>query len=280
MSDPYEYQQVQARQGPSEPWMVHLLLGGARLPDRAAVHGALGAHGRVAPMDGTGLSVSWTDHRSDVDGRLIPVAHSVEPGALDPASLATALPQAWNWPEAREAVRRVTSGLWIVDGFAGALPRASRLALLGHTVRCLVERTDCLAIYWRSSDRLVEPSRFLASRPGLGLVAAAAVNVRMYSPEGIVPEETVMDTLGMAAFGLPDLQCHFAGLDTDRVAARLFGYATYLFDRGDVLDDGDLLEGSGPEGAWTTRRERALFPPERAVVDLDPGPMFNARDAD
>ena len=43
------------------------------------------------------------------------------------------------------------------------------------------------------------------------------LNVRVFKV-GDNPGEMLMDTLGLAAIGLPDLQCHFRDLDLNEVA--------------------------------------------------------------
>jgi hypothetical protein len=70
--------------------------------------------------------------------------------------------------------------------------------------------------------------------------------------------------------GLPDLQCHFVGLDPQALAETLMNAALYLLGRGDVIADGDTL--AGPQGQpWPCRHAAALAPPDRDVLDVNPG---------
>ena len=79
-----------------------------------------------------------------------------------------------------------------------------------------------------------------------------------------------MDTLGLHVLGLPDLQCHFTGLDPNGIARILHNTAAYIYEHGDVIDDGHTI--SGPDGeAWRCQHEDTLVPPHRLVLDLDPG---------
>jgi hypothetical protein len=86
----------------------------------------------------------------------------------------------------------------------------------------------------------------------------------------------IMDTLGLAALGLPDLQCHFRTLVPGEVAAVLHNTAYYLFEHGDVIDDGHTVAGIEPESRWTCQHEKSLLKPSRIVLDLNPGPPFAA----
>jgi hypothetical protein len=88
----------------------------------------------------------------------------------------------------------------------------------------------------------------------------------------------VVDTVGLAPLGLPDVQCHFSGLDPAEVAALVDETARYLYVEGDVIDDGDTIEGLA--GApWVCRHEAALVDPPRDVVDLAPPPPHSVRRA-
>jgi hypothetical protein len=55
------------------------------------------------------------------------------------------------------------------------------------------------------------------------------------------------------------------------VAGILYTYAAYVFERGDVLADGNTVEGVIPGTKWRCCHEAALVGPERVVVDLHPG---------
>ena len=60
------------------------------------------------------------------------------------------------------------------------------------------------------------------------------------------------------------------------LAAVLHATASYLFEAGDVIADGDTI--SGPEGDehWRCRHEDALVGPRRQVLDVDPGEPYAA----
>jgi hypothetical protein len=130
----------------------------------------------------------------------------------------------------------------------------------------LVDQAPPRAIHWWPAQRIVEPDAFLRDVAVDPFAFSTAVNVRNFAIADR-DDESVMDTMGLATLGLPDIQVHFRGRDLDDMAGRIHGTARYLFDRGDVIEDGQTV---GVE-RWVARHEVALIDPEREVLDLDTG---------
>ena len=79
-----------------------------------------------------------------------------------------------------------------------------------------------------------------------------------------------MDTLGLAPFALPDFQIRYSDLRPPEVAAQLFNLALYLFQNGDVIEDGHTVEGVPTSAIWRCRRGLSAVEPERVVIELSP----------
>jgi hypothetical protein len=137
------------------------------------------------------------------------------------------------------------------------------------TVLAVCQVTGPAAAWWPTAGQLLPPPS-PASPPLMGLL-----NVRLFRVEGS-PSDVVMDTLGLQVFGLPDLQCHCHGIELPRLATYLRNAASYVFERGDVIHDGDTIEGIEPGEKWRCLQEEALIPPDRLVIDLNPGDGFAA----
>jgi hypothetical protein len=194
--------------------------------------------------------------------------------AVSPADigdLGPSLNQSWDWPLARDVASRARHALVVHDMVTLGLERKARLDVYDRFLRVVLQATRPLAMHWLASERVVDPEAYLETRDGVERLAKGYVNVRLFRVEGRSPGECVMDTLGLASFALPDLQCHYAGLDPRAVAGVLFNYAGYVFDNGDVLQDDNTVEGAVPGSKWRCRHETALVGPERMVVDLHPG---------
>lgn len=187
------------------------------------------------------------------------------------ADYATAVQQSWHWRESEQTLQECTHSLLLVDMMASGLEPKTRLELFTGALRAVLETAPCDAIYFRASDKLVEPGAYLAAIEE-GARLYGAMNVRFYNVEGTGSErhEALMDTVGLAALGIPDVQCHFYDLNPDEVADMLANIGYYLFNQGDVISDGETI-GFTEDMRWRCEHQYALATPQRVVIDLDPG---------
>jgi hypothetical protein len=191
---------------------------------------------------------------------------------------AAELGQTWDWPGAEEAIERCKPYVVLTEMMARELDPRTRLQLFQTVLLAFVELTKPAAILWTPACKFVEPAAFLRATgdEDPSALTFIALNVRMFRVENHNPGDTVMDTCGLASFGLPDLQVHFNGLDPQHVARHLFNTALYVFQNGDVIADGHTVDGVEPGQKWTCRHELAVVGPEREVVDMNPGPPHAA----
>lgn len=197
---------------------------------------------------------------------------------LDAQVLEPALQQSWDWPEVRVASDRHHCTLLVTDLMSSGLDYKRRLGLFTRVVQSVVEVVSCLAIHWRRSQRLVDPAVYLASLRDAddNSPIFPAVNVRFFTIENEAPGEMLMDTLGLTALGIPDLQCHFLGLDPKEIAQMLYNSALYLYENGDVINDNETIQGLSERQRWVCRHEDSLIAPERIVLDVNPGRPYAA----
>ncbi|MGE0435028.1 MAG: DUF4261 domain-containing protein [Planctomycetota bacterium] len=304
------YHDEQGAHGRAVPYMVSVLLEDRRPLDPPAVMAAL-AHrlGPCTPMPadaGSTIAREIITHmkpagRDAIDGPDAPAVmavslelpnapdHVLPPGLLllahphtdDFNSLRHAVSQTWDWPDAGAVVNRHTACVTLVVVAPPGLPRPALLEVAAGGVRALLDCLPVTAIHWLPAQRVIEPAPWRDAADNGAVLDAGAINVRLFHLEGGRPDETVMDTMGLAAFGLPDLQCHFVRLDPNAVGQLLYDYAAYVFHNGPVIGDGDSLQGvparDGSATRWVCRHEPSLINPTRAVLDLIPGdasPMF------
>lgn len=261
---------------PNAPYVVQLLFATPPALDRDAwkkrVARQLGADQAAETIeDGERYVVSLPGLVSSLPEGDVAAQVTLSQGEIfEPELVGEALSQTWDWPEAQEQVAASTTAVVVSDLLAGGLDRNDRLRLIHAMVNAVMDQAMPLAIHWIPSQRIVEPAFYHQSLHHGGGVADAVANVRLYRISDGVEGETVMDTLGLAPFGLPDLQIHFTGLRPEELAPLLLSYAEYLFDKGDVLTEDAMIRGIDEKHEWVLMRERALAPPLRNVVNIHP----------
>jgi hypothetical protein len=180
--------------------------------------------------------------------------------------------QTWDWPGADEALDRCRAAALVSEMFADGFDAEERVSALAAVVRILSRLTHPVLISWPLSQRVVDPDRDADDLDGV-------INIRLFTVAGD-ESALVMDSLGLHIFGLPDVQCHFHGREPAEIAALLHSTATYLFDAGDVIADGNTISSLDGVETYVCRRERALVAPARTVLDVDLGDPYAAGERD
>lgn len=195
-----------------------------------------------------------------------------EPLAYD--KLRPAIQQTWDWPEAAAIVAEHKATVLITDFHAEQLRYQARLELIHHCVAAVLGLAPCLALHWQASQHLFPPDRYLAERQANPDPLLAALHVRHFAGQDPLVPETVSDTLGLAALGQPDVECHYTGIDQAAMTPILQRIAHNIFAAGGPQSLDQTLQGLTEQPTWRWRTRLALTPPVREVVALDPGPPF------
>lgn len=220
------------------------------------------------------------DHKISFEDGIVPVQsviHAPHP-IRDFKRFDTALQQSWHWPEARQTVNSCTYSIRVHDLFATGLPYKERFELILGLVMAMIKAAPCKAIYWHTSDKLVDPTAYLEALE-LDEKLYGAVNLRLYNAGDTDPKEMIMDTLGLSALGIPDVQCHFSEMDPTEIARNLLVISKYLYDQGDIVKNGETIGTSGNKG-YLCEHQQSLVVPSRYVLDLSPSLAQEAKTTD
>lgn len=185
--------------------------------------------------------------------------------------------QSWRCREAAEVLASSLHTLLVTELMAQQLPPVERLRLFHGVLQAAVEQTQPLALVWRHSQQVIRTADYLESVGDEPVLRPGTLNVRFFNIAE-TDGDMLMDTRGLAELDLPDLQCHFRGLDPNGLSRVLFNTAIYLVEQGPVIESGHTIQGIEPGSKWSCQEEDALIGPERTVLDLNPGPPFAAGD--
>ena len=151
------------------------------------------------------------------------------------------------------------------------LPHQARLGYFQKFVGVVIRATNPTAIYFRNSDKLLEPTDFLeACDAEQRSFLHGAMNVRMFNVSNGGKEEILMDTVGLHAFGIADFECRFSGHNPSEVAGTLQSVAYYVFETGDNIRINSTVQGVGENPIWQTRYADSKVEPPRLVVEVIP----------
>jgi hypothetical protein len=184
------------------------------------------------------------------------------------------LQQSWGWKEAKSVVNTCTTELLLTEMMAYGLDYKTRISLFHNALESVLSITPCKAVHWTVCQHFINPIAYLEARKvGSSHPLQFALNVRFFNISN-KSDEMLMDTMGLSIFGLPDIQCHFTGLEPNTIARSLYNTAYYIFDNGDVIEDGQTVAGINPNDKWKCMHEVSLAAPTREVLDINPGKLY------
>jgi hypothetical protein len=201
-----------------------------------------------------------------------------EPAPIDDSALQPLLEQSWWWPDARAVAARCTHARRLADHLFVTLDHRRRIGMFQQVLAATLEALPCRAIAWGPSQQLVSPEDFLTTMGDEGFESPSpgALNVRLFrlDDDDGTAGGYLMDTLGLGALGLVDVQCRFRGIDPQEVSHVLQATALYQWQQGPAIRSGDSVQGPRPGDRWRCTGLRSLAEPERELLDLDPGFPF------
>lgn len=191
---------------------------------------------------------------------------------FDPSTISSmALSQCWGLNQPEQLLQECHYELMIHDFMASGLDRVERCTLLAQFVETMLELfPQCIALYWPHAQKFQSRQQFTESswREETLHFLDGGLSIRFFNIQD--SEDMVVDSVGLQAIGISDIQCHYHDLDPNHVVNFVGNLACYLFKEGDVIQDGETVDGFAPAQArWICRHEDALIAPQRVVLDID-----------
>lgn len=181
-----------------------------------------------------------------------------------------AMHQCWTSPDPQALLEDCNYELMVSDFLAGGLDVLERCQILGQYIDILLAMLpECIALYWPHSQKFMPASAFINSQwndPQLHFLDGG-LNVRFFNIQD--SNDVVVDTTGLFTLGLCDLQIHFHDLDHNFVINYIHNYASYIFKNGDIINDGETMDGHDENERWVCQHESCLIAPKRIVLDIN-----------
>lgn len=183
--------------------------------------------------------------------------------------------QLWECDNGRELLNSITHRVQIWD-MMDTLDYVPKTEMLMDWLEVAVDIfSECVAVWIPSAGKLVLADEIRnQSYKREDRFLYYCVNARFFTVNE--SDDMIVDTRGMYAMNLPDVQCHFHSLDPNEVVRYVYNIAMYIFKNHMPIQDGDTIDGLQdgqwvPQIQWKCHYEDSLVQPLRPVIDVCPG---------
>lgn len=181
-----------------------------------------------------------------------------------------AFQQNWHWADANLTAEKCKYEILVTDLMTRTLDYKTRLDLFMNFLVAVTKATNPQVVYSVTSQKLIDPLSLVKCWDGREKeILFGIMNVRLFNISNSDTKELLMDTVGLSLLGLPDFQFRFSDFDESEVARLLWNYAYYIFEQGDVIENGNTLLGLEHNSKWKCERQMSLAAPERVVINVD-----------
>lgn len=218
---------------------------------------------------------SFPDHPVQLADATIPAQCTImiaDPGKTQVELPDAAFQQNWHWPEANQTANNCTYEILVTDFMSRTLPYKERLNLFINFLVATIKATQPAAVYSAPAQKILNPADIVRIWDTDKMqILNTICNVRLYNA-GNDPQtkDLLMDTIGLNTIGLPDFQIRFSAFDENEIANLLWTYAYYAYEFGDIILDGNTLEGLITGSKWRCEKQISLVGPERIVLNVTP----------
>lgn len=233
---------------------------------------------KLASNQDNNISFAFMDHILEYKNASVPVSIVITIIDQKPQreKLKKSLEQSWSLSN-KESIEECKYRVLVTDIMAIGLEYTKRIEIFQKALYAIVELMPCEGIHFHLTEQVISREDYLENNPlndDYDLLFGM-LNVRLFNIDG-KKDEYLMDTLGLSAVGLCDLQCHFKNLDPNEVSNILYSYGYYIFDHQDAAEDMTAIEGINKGEEWKCQHEVSLVAPERVVLDINPGKEFSS----
>lgn len=180
----------------------------------------------------------------------------------------SAIVQCWNTKNPQELLDHCHYKITLADFMSARMPRVKRCQILSQYLDILLSLyPECIALYFPHAQKFMSVEAYQNSQWDKDYhFLDGGLNIRLYNIENSYG--MIVDTVGMRAIGLPDLQMCFYKLDVDEVVEYMYRLVAKLFLYGDNYNDGDFVEGRYVYENWQLYHMDSVMPPKRYVIDI------------
>ncbi len=230
----------------------------------------------LAASESDGVSGARGDDESlcrIVAGDIMLTCNSV-PAPVDSVRIKETLARLDDAAPAAEAAGEHVARITVTTTHRIAAARDDAVRLHHHAHAALAEFAPVAASFWPEAGLLATldelPHLLAQAKDPTARMSRTCTQLRRFPLE--VPNEgmILLDSLGLSAFGLPDIQIIAADPPDEAVTTALVDLVERVFVSGCALENGSSFT-MGDQTLWRVSRVRSAFAPDREVVQLAVG---------
>lgn len=218
--------------------------------------------------------------KEDGKEQMVPaIYHMLEPTAFSVEGIdEIKQSQFWDVQNAWDILQECTYQVMLFDMMALSLEYHKRMELAVYGVEAALELyEDCVGVYAQATGKFMTREQLLAHQDQdiVFRFLSMYVNVRFFNIQNST--DHIIDSLGLFALGLPDMQLHFHGMEPNAVVNHVYNIASYQLANDLPIENGETIDGLDEQGKidiniqWPCRYEASLIQPIRDVLDICPG---------
>jgi hypothetical protein len=223
---------------------------------------------RFNQIDGDKLIFFFPEYLNQFSDGTVPAQAVIveqDKKGIDLTKFDNAFNQCWHWDKVRQIMSECSYQFSLTDILSRGLEYKKRVEYFQKFVDSIIEATNPQALYFKSSDKLVEPKQYL-DRGNAYLYGL--MNVRLFNISNEREGKILMDTIGFSSLGLADWQIRFDDYDPDIIAKLLTNYGYHVFEKGNVINHGDTIQGKEKTDKWRCSFEDSIVKPTRGVYNI------------
>jgi hypothetical protein len=177
--------------------------------------------------------------------------------------------QNWHWNEANETAKNCKYQLLVTDFMSIPLAYKDRVELIMSFLVAVTKSTKPDAIYSENGQKIINPIDLIQNWDcDQKQFLYGLSNVRLYNIGDSTQKEVLMDTVGLNSIGLPDFQIVFSNYEVNQIANFLGMYSYYIYENGDVIKNGNTIDGLKPNSKWKIERQLSAIDGQSVVLNI------------
>ncbi len=172
----------------------------------------------------------------------------------------------WKWEKAEETLNECNYFAIVTDMMSMATPYKERVTFFQKYLYSLIKETKPDAVYFLFCNKIIDPNEFLKNCETSGFDQLLdLINISIHRSDD---NKIVVSSNGLNTLGLYDWQIKVKDYN-EEIPKLVFAYCCYIFEHGNVIRDGDTIDGVVDGSKWICRIKESYPGSKHIVYSVD-----------